>query len=306
MARTLITGGTGLLGRALGKALVAHGHEVRMLGRRAGAVDGIPVLVWDPSRRTMDPRALEGVERIVHLAGAGIADKRWSGSRVRELIASRADSAEFLLERSRTMDVRPKVIVSSAGIDRYGASTSDAILTEDDPPGDDTIGRICQAWESAVDRWEGTCRTVKLRLPIVLAREGGALPRMATPVHWGLGAPLGTGRQWVNWVHIEDAVRAFMHALDDGSMSGAYHVTSSDPVRNRDFMRELARVLRKPFFLPAVPGFALRLVLGKMATVLLNGTRASHTKLLAMGFQLKHPTLREALGDLLGSHVRNA
>ncbi len=300
MATVLITGGTGLIGTALTHALHAGGHTVRHLSRRPGTAPGTATFTWDPAHGTVDPQALHGVDAIVHLAGAGIADRRWTKARVQELIDSRARTARVLLRAVQAHGARPQVMVSAAGINYHGAVTGDRILTEDDPPGDGTIARISTAWEAAVDEWRDTCRTVKLRTPMVLARTG-PLQRLAAPVRMGLGAPLGTGRQWLPWTHIDDLVAAYVRALFTDGMSGAYHVTAPGHVTNAEVMRTVAQVLGRPFFLPRVPAFALRMVLGELSAILLEGSRADSARLRATGHEFKHPELRGALEDLLGA-----
>lgn len=299
MAIVLITGGTGLIGRALTRALRAEGHEVRILGRRAGTSEGAPILTWEPSRNTMDRSTLEGVEHIVHLAGAGIADKRWTAARVKVLIDSRAASALLLLGETMAQGLRPSSFVSAAGINYYGAVTNDHVFHEDDPPGKDTIGWISSEWEAAVDTWADHCRTVKLRTPIVLASEGGALPKLAAPVRWGLGAALGTGRQWMPWVHIDDLVRIYMKALFDPGMHGPYNVDSGHYVRNVDMMRAISKALGRPFLLPAIPGWILRSAMGDLSSILLEGSRTTNARLRGAGYVFKHTDLDKALADLL-------
>jgi len=300
MATVLITGGSGLVGRALTSSLLADGHMVRYLGRGARPVPGVAVFRWDVARREVDGQALNGVDHIVHLAGAGIADKRWTPARVRELIASRADSILLLLKVAKEQGTLPGSMVSAAGINYYGAVSGGHRFTEDDPPGTDTIGHISHEWEKAVDQWGTECRTVKLRTPVVLAREGGALPKLAMPVRFGLGAALGSGKQWMPWVHIDDLVRAYRLAIADEGMRGACNVNTGNDVVNAEFMRTVAKVLGRPFFLPPVPGFALKLAFGELASVLLEGSQASNAKLLATGFRFRHPELEGALRDLLG------
>lgn len=295
MAIVLITGGSGLIGQALTRALRADDHEVRWLTRRP---EGPFQFRWDPMRGQVDPAALDNVEHIVHLAGAGIADKRWSKARIEELIHSRAGSARLLLRFAQQKGIPLKSFVSAAGIGYYGAVTGDHLFTEKDPPGTDTIARISMEWERAAEEWNRLCRMVKLRTPMVLAREGGALPRLAALARWGLAAPLGTGRQWMPWVHIDDLMRIYMQALFQEDMSDAYNVSAPGQPTNKEFMRALAQALKRPFFLPSVPAFALHLGVGELASVLLGGSRASNEKLLATGFRFEHEKLDEALGDL--------
>lgn len=295
----LITGGSGLIGTALTEALVREGHSVRHLGRRAGVRNGVVTHAWAPAEGTMDTSALEGIDTIVHLAGAGIADKRWTNARVEELIASRVGTARMLLEKARTLHRPPRCFVSAAGINYYGALTSPHVFVESDPPGTDTIGRISKEWEDAIGAWSGLCRVVKLRTPVVLAAHGGALPKLMTPVKWGLGAALGSGKQWMPWVHLDDLVAIYMHVMSRPDMEGAYNVNSAHHVTNKEMMRAVASVLGKPFFLPPVPGFLLRMALGSLASILLEGSRADNSRLLGTGFRFKHGALEEALADLL-------
>lgn len=241
------------------------------------------------------------VDHIIHLAGAGIADKRWNNTRVRELIASRADAARLLLDRFREVGVVPKSFISAAGIGYYGAATTENVFTEKDPPGTDTIAHISVEWEKAVDEWASLCRVVKLRTPVVLAAEGGALVRMAAPFRWGLGAALGTGRQWMPWVHINDLVRAYQHAIASEGMTGAYNVIGGNAT-NAQVTKAVAKALKRPTLLPNGPGFVLRLTFGEMATLLLGGSRVASERLRATDFRATHTDLETTVRDLL---VRN-
>ena len=186
---------------------------MRHLSRTPGEHDGVKAFAWNIEKGTLDEHALEGVEHIVHLAGAGIADKRWTDARVKVLIDSRCASARLLLEKAKLNGTAIKSFVSAAGINYYGAETSDHLYVETDAPGTDTIARISVAWEKAVDEWAAYCRVVKLRTPIVLSSTGGALQKLTAPVRWGVGSPLGSGEQWVPWVHITDLVKVYQQAI---------------------------------------------------------------------------------------------
>ena len=300
MATFLITGGSGLIGTALTSALLRDGHSVRHIGRGKNGSGNVRRFTWDIHRGTMDTAALEGVDHIIHLAGAGIADKRWTPARVKELIDSRAESARLLLRMAQREGARPTSFISAAGINYYGAVTTGHTCTEQDPPGTDTIARISVAWEAAVDEWSALCRVVKLRTPIVLSPTGGALAKLALPIRWGLGAPLGTGRQWMPWVHLNDLVNAYRHAFAMPGLNGAYNVCAAEQVDNRTFTRTLATVLGRPLFLPAVPAFALRLALGDMSSILLEGSAASSQRLRGTGFIYRYECLEDALKELAG------
>lgn len=299
MATVLITGASGLIGTALSKALLSSGHTVHHLGRSPSEAGVARTYIWDPPNGRIDRAALSGVTHIVHLAGAGIADKRWSQARVRALIDSRTVTAQLLLRAAHEHGSRIDAFVSAAGIGYYGAVTSQHVFTESDPAAQDTIGRISAQWEEVVNEWSTFTRLVKLRTPVVLAREGGALPKLAAPVRYGVGSPLGSGRQWMPWIHIEDLVALYMKALFDPSMSGAYNASADEHVTNADFMRTLARVLQKPYFMPNVPAFVLKLALGEMAEILLQGSRVSNERLKIAGYRFMHHRIEAALNELL-------
>lgn len=299
MATILITGGSGLIGQALTHALLRNGHQVRHLGRSIREVPSVASYKWDVRAGTIDSASVIGVDHIVHLAGAGIADARWTKDRVQELVDSRAASARLLQRAVREHGQVPKSFVSAAGINYYGATTSDRTYVENDAAGGDTIGMISRKWEEAVDEWATITRVVKLRTPIVLSAEGGALSKLAMPFRWGLGAALGSGKQWMPWVHIDDLVRAYENALFNDRMTGAYNVNASGTVNNKVFTKALARSLGRKAFLPNVPGFVLRMSFGEMAHLLLAGSRASNEKLLTTGFEFRFNDLDAALDDLL-------
>lgn len=299
MATILITGGSGLIGKRLTEALRHENHMVRWLSRNAGSRHGVQAFAWDVNANTIDPEAVHDVDHVVHLAGSSIADRRWTEGRIQDLIDSRARSARLLMRAFQQAGTAPRSMVSAAGVGYFGSSTSDLVLSEGDPPGSDTIARISEEWERAVDEWGSLCRVVKLRTPVVLANDGGALPRLVQPVRFGLGAAIGSGQQWMPWVHIGDLVAAYQRALFDDRMSGAYNVVAGNAT-NDEFMRTLARILDKPLFLPRVPGWALRAFLGDMASLLLGGSQVSGSRLQETGFTFDHAGLADALNDLLG------
>lgn len=300
MATILITGGSGLIGRALTRSLLGDGHSVRWLSRAAGTTDGVRRYTWDIEQGTVDAEALNGVDHIIHLSGAGIAEKRWTDARVRELRASRGGAARLLLKVAKERGSRPTSFISASGTGYYGAVTSDRVFSEEGASGNDTIALISKDWEDAADEWSSTCRVVKLRTPMVLARDGGALKRLSVPFRFGLGAALGSGKQWMPWVHIDDLVGTYVQAVSDEGMHGAYNVVAAEQPTNNDFMRAVAKALNRPFFLPKVPAFALRLALGEMSAILLDGSRASGARLNSSGMTFRFGSLGAALADTLG------
>lgn len=298
MGTILITGGSGLIGSALTAHLRQGGHEVRWIGRTATGSDGVAGFAWHPGLGAPD-EAVRDVDHVVHLAGAPIADKRWSNERVRELTTSRTAGPEALWQAARRTGWRPRSFISASGTGWYGAGRWSDPLDERAPPGHDAIAGITTAWEEAADRWAPHARVVKLRTPMVLARTGGALPRLARLARFGLASPLGDGRQVMTWVHLDDLVSAYSGALFNEDRQGAYNVAAAEQPDNRTFMRTLARVLHRPFVMPAVPGIALRAALGGIADVLLGGGPLRTERLEATGWRCAHPGLEAALRDLL-------
>lgn len=299
MSKILITGGSGLIGSALTKALRADGHEVVHLGRKAGTNGAMRTFGWDPSTGAIDTRALEGVEAIVHLSGAPVIGPRWNEQRLRTIDDSRAGAARLLHRAVHEVKPPVKVFVSASGIGWYGARTDDRFHTEEEPAANDTIGTITRNWEEAADLFTDRCRVVKLRTPIVLAKEGGALPRLVAPMRWGPAVPLGTGRQYWPWIHIDDLVRAYVKAISDSTMHGSYNVCAPEQPTHGSFLREAARTMRRPLSPIGVPGWALRIAMGAQADLLLYGTRCSTERMTAAGFRIAHVDLRAALRNSL-------
>ncbi|HRA15791.1 MAG TPA: TIGR01777 family oxidoreductase [Flavobacteriales bacterium] len=299
MTTILITGGSGLVGSHLTKLLLGEGFAVRHLSRSAKPDAPVPTFEWNIAKGFIDPRALENVDHIIHLSGVGIADERWTEERMRVLYSSRVDAAALLHREMGMAGAWPKSFISASGINYYGTHTSDQVFNEEDPPANDTLGKLCQSWEGAANDWAAQCRVVTLRTSVVLAREGGALSKLAGPARWGLASPLGHGRQWMPWVHIDDLARAYLHVIRNAEMHGAYNIAAPEDVRNREMMREVAHALHHPYLFPAVPRFVLRAMLGELSSMVLEGSRVSNAKLVASGFELRHPELKEALKGLL-------
>ena len=300
MGVILITGASGLIGTALTGSLLARGDTVRHLSRGSPIRgDGVKVFAWDPSTGRVDPAAFERVDHIVHLSGASLADGRWTHARWKAIEDSRIGAARLL--RKAAGEVRPplKAFISASGINYYGAVTSDRIFSENDPPGDDRVGQLTREWEAAADNFGDMCRVVKLRTSVVLARHGGALPRMASVARWGLAAPLGTGRQYMPWVHLDDLVRLYLRAIDDPNMVGAFNVAASHQLTNREFMRALSKAVGRWMIPVAVPAILLKTLFDGAAVLLLEGSRASNEKLLSTGFRFTYDETHVALEKIL-------
>jgi uncharacterized protein (TIGR01777 family) len=291
--RVLLTGGTGFIGRALAVALRARGDDVVVVSRRAATEAS--VVGWDAVEREV-----ERADAVVHLAGEPIADARWTPERVQLLRDSRVRTTERIARAVASSPRRPRVLVSGSAVGIYGMRDDDRELDETSAPGDDVLAQMAVEWEGAADpaRAAGV-RVVHPRTGVVLGRGGGALARMATPFRWFVGGPIGTGRQWVSWIHLRDAVRALVFALERDSLSGPVNVVAPHPVTMNTLSRAIANALRRPSAL-RVPSFALRAALGEgLAQVLLTGQRAVPRRLLEAGFAFEFPHVEGACADLL-------
>jgi uncharacterized protein (TIGR01777 family) len=300
MKTVLITGGTGMIGSALTKALLLRGYKVRHLSRSPSPDGDVQVFAWSPSENHVDPKALDGVYAIIHLSGAPIAPKRWTGERIKVLYRSRGGAADLLFECMQGLKQKPEVFISASGVNYHGAVTSERVLSENDPPGADIIAGITVDWERAADRFSNSCRVVKLRTPVVLSSTGGALPKLLAPIRFGVGSAFGTGRQWFPWVHLDDLVQAYVDSLEDDQRRGVYHVTAPEHVTNKRFIQLAAHILRRPLWLPNVPGFLLRALLGKQAALLLHGTRVNSSRITSAGHRWKYADLESALRAEIG------
>jgi uncharacterized protein (TIGR01777 family) len=302
MKTILITGASGLIGKHLTSLLISKGYRVIHLSRKASQKDGIETFVWDVNSKTIDDTAVYQADYIIHLAGAAIADKRWTEVRKREIINSRTESTRLLFESIKRNNKKLEAFISASAIGYYGAVTSDHIFTEEDPAENDFMGTCCKLWEDSSELISSLeIRTVKIRVGVVLANDGGALPKMMGPVKLGIASGLGTGRQFVPWIHIDDLCNIFLKAIEDENMHGVYNGVASSPVTNKELTRTIARVLQKPYFLPNVPGFVLKALFGKMAVIFLEGSRVSSEKIQKAGYDFKYPRVADALKNLLGS-----
>lgn len=293
----LISGGSGLVGTQLSIMLKEKGHSIRILTRKKNNKEGY--VQWDPEAGTIDVNALNGIDAIVHLAGEGIADGRWTDERKVSIIDSRVQSTRVLLEELKEGNHQVKAFISASAIGYY-SERGDELMYEDAAPARDFLGTTCVLWEQEVNKIESLkIRTVKLRTGVVLSTKGGALKKMITPFQFGFGSALGDGKQWMSWIHLNDLCAMFIHALENQGISGAYNAVSPSPNTNYEFSKTLATVLRKPFWAPNVPSFVLKLIFGEMAVVVLGSTKASSSKIEKTKFTFQFETLEKALKNLL-------
>ena len=300
MATILITGGTGLVGSHLRKRLVELGYDVSILGRTRKNKKSIPTYTWDWRKQDIENEAIDTADYIIHLAGANIAGKKWTVNRKQVILDSRVKTAKLLFDKVKERNRDLKAFISSSAIGYYGAITSDKIFTETDPPAIDFLGETCSLWEKSVDRFkELGVRTVKIRTGVTLTSQDGALSKMITPVKMGIGSAIGSGKQYLPWIHIDDLCGIYIKAIEDTQMNGAYNAVAPDHKTNKEFMRILAHVLKRPFLFPSVPSITLKLMFGKMSVILLTGSRVSADKIMSQGYKFLFPDLEKALDDLI-------
>ena len=301
----LVTGSSGFIGSALLPALAEAGHRPIRALRASAIPEGVEAIAWDPEAGTIDAVSLEGVGAVVHLAGAGIGDKRWDAERKRLILESRTRPTRLLAETLAGLATPPSVFVSGSAVGYYG-SRDDETLTEDSPPGTDFVSDVCVQWEAAArPAADAGVRVVNIRTGIVLGRHGGVLQRLLLPFRLGVGGRTGSGKQWMSWISLEDEVRAILYALGTGSLSGPANLTAPNPVTNRELSATLARVLHRPAILPT-PTFGVKAVYGSelVQHLLLEGQRVLPKALEASGFTFEHPTLEGALRSILDPSPR--
>lgn len=292
-----VTGSSGFIGTALVPALTDAGHRVRRVVRRAPSAPN--EVRWDPSSGTIDTDALAGIDAVVHLAGEGIASRRWSDEQKARILDSRRQGTQLIAEAAAGLDPRPSVFISGSGIDYYGDRGDDE-LTEDSSPGTGFLSKVCLAWEGATaPAAEAGIRTVMVRTGVVLDPDGGALPRMLPLFKFGLGGPFGNGRQWWSWISLADEVGAIIHLLG-ADVSGPVNAVAPQSVTNAQFARALGRVLQRPAKIP-VPKFGPSLLLGPelVQALLFDSNRVLPTRLLDSGYHFAHPDLEGALRAVL-------
>jgi uncharacterized protein (TIGR01777 family) len=296
----LITGGTGLVGTRLSDMLIKKGYQVNFLSRQAGE-GKIKKYRWDLKTKYIDENALKTADHIIHLAGAGVFDKRWSPSYKKEILDSRVQSTTLLYEKLSSISHHVKSFISASAIGIYGFDTGDRWLTEDSPTGEGFLAEVTSKWEASMLPIENSgLRTVRIRVGIVLSDQGGALEELSKPVKFFIGSPMGRGSQYVSWIHIDDLCSMFILAIENEKMAGAYNAAAPEPVSNAFLTKEIASVLKKPLWMPNVPAFVLKLILGsEKAAVLLGGNRVSPKKIIEAGFKFSYPVLKPALEQLL-------
>jgi uncharacterized protein len=303
MQTVLITGGTGLVGKALTSLLIKKGYKVIILTRKINSNNledsNISYALWDIKKQLIDNEAIAKADYIIHLAGAGVMDKKWTEEYKKEIISSRIDSATLITNSLKNNTNKVKAVISASAIGWYKAS--DTVHTEDEPADDSFLGQTCKLWEDSVATiLQLNKRLVTLRIGIVLSKDGGALKEFITPLQFGVAAILGTGQQMISWITIDDLCRLFLFAIENEKIKGVYNAVAPNPVTNKMLTLTLAKKMKRNFYLPIhVPTFILKTMLGGRSIEILKSTNASCQKIISAGFNFLHPNIENALEDIL-------
>jgi uncharacterized protein (TIGR01777 family) len=292
--QVLITGATGMIGKALSKVLLQKGYKVSMLSRKAKPIPNTRVFLWNVDNQTIDTGCFEGVSTIIHLAGENIAGGRWTDKRKQQILNSRVMATKLLYEGLASTTHQVDTIISASAVGFYG-NRGDEILSESSAQGHGFLAETCAKWEDAVDQGQNLgLRVVKLRTGVVLDKHEGGLPVMAKPVQLFMGAALGTGKQWVPWIHLHDLINMYVIALET-QLTGTYNACAPQPVTNRTLTMELAKVLKRPFWPLNVPAPLIKTLMGEMSAIALNSNNTSAQKILDAGFKFRYNLLTDAL-----------
>ena len=294
--KVLITGGSGLIGNRITQLLLEKSIEVVHLTRHRNSKSGVKTYEWNWEKGTIDVKCFEEVTHIIHLAGAGIADRAWTTKRKRFLIRSRVHTTRLLFKHIEALD-KLESFISASGIGYYGARTTEEIFTASSQPHDDFIAKCCIQWENAADLFKPYGRVVKLRTGIVLDKNKGAIPKMSTSIKMGLGAPLGSGKQYMPWIHIDDIANLYIYALTS-EMNGVYNAVSSQHATNKELTQEIANQFNKKIRLKKIPSLIIKTIYGEMADILLKGSKVSNDNLLNSGFKFEFSDLKSALQNI--------
>lgn len=299
--KVLITGGSGLLGSRISELLSERGYEVVHLSRSKNGKSPYTTYRWDIGKGEIESGALDNTSFIIHLAGAGVADKRWTDDRKKLLKSSRIDSANLLLGHLEKSRSKIEAFVSASAIGIYGFDTGSILQTEDRVQlGDDFLATLTKAWETAADQFEiCASRVVKFRIGLVLSKKGGLLAKLLPPARFGLSTAFGDGEQYMSWIHIDDLAHMFAMAIEQKTMMGVYNAVAPNPVTNTDFLKTLARTIDRPYILPNTPKIVLKLAFGELSSVITGGNKVSSEKIEKTGFSFGFETLDKALLNIL-------
>ncbi len=296
----LITGGTGLIAKLITDKLLDQGYQVSHLSRKPGNNPNVKTYLWDVAKGRIDENCIDDIDTVLHLAGAGIADKRWTNKRKKEIIESRTRSIGMIYRLIKNKANKINTIISASATGYY-SNRGDELLTEQSLPSNDFMAQCCMKWEDAADKGRSLgLRIIKFRTGVVLYKDEGALPQMAMPVKFGVGAPFGNGKQWIPWIHWQDVVDMYLYAIENINLTGVYNMVAPEPVTNKQLIKALAKQLHRPAWLIKVPAFVFKLLMGEMSTIVLGSTKVSAQKIEKDGFVFKYPDLPAALKQIYG------
>ena len=296
--KVLITGGSGLLGSSLTQKLLSENIEVVHLTREKNSKNDVKNYLWNWGKNEIDERCFNGITHIIHLAGAGIAEKAWTQKRKNTIVKSRVLTARLLHSKIESLNIDLKAFISASAVGFYGAQVSEKEFNESDVSYEDFMGNCCKQWENAADLFIPISRVVKLRLGVILDKDFGALPRIARMIKNRIGSPLGTGSQYMPWIHIDDAVEIFYNAIRNNEYSGVYNAVSTENITNSILTKSVGRVLNRKIWLPNVPSFILRFLYGEMSDTILKGVKVSNKKIKDAGFKFKYEKIEDALREI--------
>jgi len=290
----LISGGNGFIGKTLAKFLQDAGHQTFVLSRTKGDV------LWNPTENWIQENAFENIDAVIHLAGENIGESRWTAQRKKELIQSRKQGTEVLVKALNEQQHHVQLFISASAIGFYGADTGEQLCDENSPSGHDFLSECVQVWESANGTLSPNIRKVVFRLGLVLDKKGGVFKSIFTPIRFGLGSALGSGKQWQSWIHIKDVCEAILLTLNNKNLSGTYNLVAPNPIRQVEMAKQIALKGKFPLFMPAVPKFVLKLVLGEMACLVLGSNKVTCDKFLKdSGIKFKFPDFERAVNELI-------
>jgi uncharacterized protein (TIGR01777 family) len=302
MVTVIITGGTGLIGTALTGLLISKGYKVVILSRRKhAAIGNVSYALWDLKTSYIDPEAIKAADHIIHLAGAGVADKWWTEKRKKEIVNSRVDSSKIIVKALTELNNTVQTVVCASAMGWYGLdSKGHRPFVETDPPSDDFLGSTCKLWEESIRPVSGlNKRLIYLRTGIVFSTKGGAFKEFLKPFKGGIAAILGSGKQIISWIQMDDLCRMYLAAIENKQMHGPYNACAPETISNKDLMLKIARARKRPYIPVHIPEFALKIVLGEMSIEVLKSATMDDTKIMNTGFNFIFPTVDAALNELV-------
>ena len=299
--KVLIAGGSGLVGTFLSKLLTDHGFEVSILSRSPKKASNYPIIYWNPAKGEIDQDQLKEFPFVVNLAGAGIADERWTSSRKEVIIQSRVQSNEILRESYESLNWQPSLYLSASAIGIYG-DRGEAIMTEESALGDGFLAKTSKIWEDAAELVPADRRAI-VRIGIVLSNRGGALPQMMMPTKFGIGNYFNDGSQYTSWIHIEDLCQLFLWIIKNEEIAGVFNGVAPNAITQKEWIKSIVKVHKKNSLIFPVPGFMIKLILGEMAAVVIEGAHVSSGKIESTGFKFLYPKIEEALADIKERNV---